>query len=329
MNKKLKEISGFFKIEKLKNDKRIVVFLICLLIATVLWFLNALSKDYSTTISYPVKYVSAPKNQFLANKPPKKLDLKVDAHGFTLLRYKLNLSFSPIILNLTTLTKNLNPDSRGYKVNTSNLVGSVSDQISNEISINNIEPAYIQIKLDSLVTKLVPIKQNFELNFKPQFHLKEPVSIIPEQVKITGPTSILDTIYFLRTEKKMFDELDSNIETSMKILHPQNTTIAPKRFTTKISVERFTEKELKVPIQIQNIPENINIKLFPSEIKLTFLVGLSQFENISSADFKVFVDYKSVSPTNEDLKVNIGAHPSFVQIQRFSPEKVEYLIETN
>ena len=38
----------------------------CLLIATVLWFLNALSKDYSTTIAYPVKYIDAPKNQFLA-----------------------------------------------------------------------------------------------------------------------------------------------------------------------------------------------------------------------------------------------------------------------
>ncbi len=329
MNKKLKEISGFFKIEKLKNDKRIVVFLICLLIATILWFLNALSKDYSTTISYPVKYVSAPKNQFLANKPPEKLDLKVDAHGFTLLRYKLSLSFSPIILNLTSLTKNLNPDSRGYMVNTNNLIGSVSDQISNEISINNIEPAVIQIKFDSLVTKLIPIKPNYELSFKPQFDLKEPVSITPEQAKITGPTSILDTMYFLRTEKKLFGMLDSDKETSMEILHPKNTTISPKKFTINISVERFTEKELKVPIEIQNIPENVNIKLFPSEIKLTILVGLSQFENISSKDFEVFVDYKSVSSTNEDLNVNIGVHPLFVQIQRFSPEKVEYLIETN
>ena len=100
MKIKLSEITGYFKIERLKNDKQIVVFLVCLLIATALWFLNALSKDYSTTISYPVKFVNPPSNQFVSNKLPQKFELQVEAHGFTLLRHKLSLSFSPIVINL-------------------------------------------------------------------------------------------------------------------------------------------------------------------------------------------------------------------------------------
>jgi len=329
MKKKLKEISGFFKVEKFKNDKRVIVFSVCFLIATVLWFLNALSKDYSTTISYPVKYVSAPVNQFLSNEPPAKLFLKVNAHGFTLLRYKLSLSFSPVILNLTTITKNLDQDSQGYMVNTNSLIGRISDQISSEISVNDIDPDFIRLKLDSLVTKLVPIKPIYELSFKPQSDLKEPVSITPEQVKITGSASVLDTIHFLRTKKKIFEKLDSGGEYSVEILHPENTTINQKKVTIQIRVEKFTEKELRIPIQVQNKPENVNIKLFPSEIKLTFLVGLSRFEDITSADFKIFVDYKTITSTNENLKVYIQTYPSFVQSQRFSPENVEYLIETN
>jgi len=329
MKNKLKEISGFFKVEKIRNDKRIIVFALCFLIATVLWFLNALSKDYSTTITYPVKYVSAPSNQFLANKPPAELDLKVDAHGFTLLRYKLSLSFSPIILNLSTITDELNQGSRGYMVNTNSLIRRISDQISSEISINDIEPNFIQIKLDSLKTKLVPVKTNYKLSFKPQFYLKEPVSVCPEQIKITGPSAILDTLVFLRTEQILFEELNSDQENSIEILHPENTTIIPKKITIKILVEKFTEKELKIPIQIQNIPENVKVKLFPSEIKLTFLVGLSEFENIRPADFKVFVDYAAINSTTENLDVYIDSHPSLVQIQRFLPENVEFLIETN
>jgi hypothetical protein len=329
MKKNLKKISGYFKVEKLRNDKRVIVFAVCLLIATVLWFLNALSKDYSATISYRVKYVSAPTNQFLSNEPPSKLDLKVDAHGFTLLRHKLNLSFSPIVLNLTTITNNLNQNSGGYMVNTSTLIRRISDQISNEISINSIEPTYLQIRLDSLLTKFVPVKPNFELTFKPQFNLREPVSVLPKQVKITGPAAELDTIYFLRTEKILFDKLDSDIKKSMEILYPENTSINPKKVSIQIPVEKFTEKELSVPIQIKNIPENVKIKLFPSKIKLTFLVGLSEFENITSANFQVFVDYETINSDNENLKVYIETKPSFIQIQRFSPENVEYLIETN
>ncbi|HYQ59128.1 MAG TPA: hypothetical protein VEP89_17420, partial [Draconibacterium sp.] len=107
MKKNIEKISSYLKVEQLKNDKRVVVFLVCVFIATVLWFLNALEKDYTTTISYPVRYVSPPDHQFLANKPPEKLDLKVDAHGFTLLRHKLSFAYSPIILNLTNITRNL------------------------------------------------------------------------------------------------------------------------------------------------------------------------------------------------------------------------------
>ena len=329
MKKNLKKISGFFKVEKLRNDKRVIVFAVCFLIATILWFLNALSKDYSTTISYPVKYVSAPANQFLANEPPSKLDLKIDAHGFTLLRYKLSLSFSPIILNLTTITNNLNMEPAGFMVNTSNLVRRISDQISSEISIVSIEPAYLRIILDSLLTKSVPVKPSYELEFKPQFDLKAQVSISPKQVKITGPAMVLDTIFFLRTKEETFDKLDSEITKSMEILYPENTNITPKKVTIQIPVEKFTEKKLNVPIQIQNMPENVNVKLFPSEIKLTFLVGLSEFEDITSANFQVYVDYETINSSNENLNIFIDKKPAFVEIQRFTPESVEYLIEIN
>ena len=148
MKKKLNEISGFFKLEKLKNDKRIVVFMVCLLIATVLWFLNALSKEYSTTITYPVKYVNPPGNQFLSNTPPAKFDLKVEAHGFTLLRHKLNLSFSPIVLNLTNTTQNLEGETGAYTIRSETLRSRISDQVSSEIRIIEVLPDFFTLVLD-------------------------------------------------------------------------------------------------------------------------------------------------------------------------------------
>ena len=329
MKQRLSKISGYFKIEKLKNDKRIIVFLVCLLIATSLWFLNALSKDYSTTLSYPVKYNNPPKNQFLANQPPSKMELKVNAHGFTLLRHKLNLSFSPIVLNLTSITKDIEPSSNGYRINTNTLIRRISDQVSSEIAINNIQPEIFFIKLDSLKTKIVPVRTNIELNFNPQFNLKEPVIANPKQVEITGPAAILDTIYFLYTEEEIFNKLYAEINKTLKIIHPENTTIKPEKIKLKILVEKFTEKEIKIPIQIRNKPEKANIKLFPSEIKLTILVGLSEFENVDASKFEVFVDYKNNKTEIENLEVTVQSKLPNVQIIRFTPESVEHLIETN
>ena len=329
MNKNINRIPQYFRIEKIRNDKRIVVYLVCVLIATALWFLNALSKDYSTTISYPVKYVNPPSRQFLANQPPSKLDLKVDAHGFTLLRHKLSLSFSPIVLNLGTITRDLTPLNGTYQVHTSDLLRRIRSQVSNEITIVEIQPEYIPIVLDSLKTKTVPVKANLNLEFRPQYNLQKPVQLNPRQVKITGPSAIIDTIQSLPLERLSLKELDQNMATNVKLIFPEKTEVNPEKVLVTIEVEKYTEKEIKIPIRVKNKPDGVNVKLFPSEVKVTCLVGLSEFENVTANDFSAVVDYKNVSNGTKTLALKIEQKSSFIQVVRFSPESVEYLTETD
>lgn len=328
MNKKIEKIPGYAKVEKLKNNKQAIAFLVCVLIATALWFLNALSKDYSTTISYPVKYVNPPARQFLANEPPSKLELKVDAHGFTLLRHKLSLSFSPIILNLTNITRGVQPKNRTYEVVSNRHLKRIASQISNEISIREVQPDVLYIILDSLKSKSVPIKAAIELAFKPQFNLKNPLALSPIEVMITGPAATIDTIHFLYTENKTYNDLDASIDKNLEILHPEKTTIVPEEVALKVNIEKFTEKELKIPVQIKNKPADVNLKLFPSEIKLTCLVGLSEFDEINSTDFSAVVDYATINASSSKLAIQITLKPSFIELIRYTPENVEYLIET-
>ncbi|MEZ5103927.1 MAG: hypothetical protein R2757_05500 [Draconibacterium sp.] len=329
MNKTLQNISGFFKIEKLKNDKQLVVFLVCLLIASILWFLNALSKDYSTVVSYPVKYVNPPKNQFLANKPPDKLDLKVDAHGFTLLRHKLSLSFSPIVLNLTNITKDLNSNSGAYSVNSRTLISRISSQVSNEITITEVQPDVLQFEFDSLQTKTVPVKLNIATEFSPQFNLKVPVYAVPAEVKVTGPSNIIDSIQFIYSKPKTYTKIGNNIEKTVELILPEKTTVSPQKVILKIEVEKFTEKELKIPITIRNKPENTTVKLFPSEVKILISVGLSEFDKIKPTDFEASVDFNTIEDGMQDIAVTIDKKPVSNQVIRYNPERVEFLVETN
>lgn len=329
MNKSINKLPGYLRIEKIRNDKRIIAYLVCVLIATALWFLNALSKDYSTTVSYPVKYVSPPSRQFLANQPPAKLDLKVEAHGFTLLRHKLNLSFSPIVLNLTNITKGVQPESGTYQIPSSSLLRRVSSQVSNEINIQEILPEVIPIVLDSLKTKTVPVQANINIEFRPQYNLQKPYQISPRQVKITGPSGIIDTIGSLQLDKLTLKELDRNMATNVKVLYPDKTEVEPTKVLVTIEVEKYTEKEIKIPLIVKNKPDSVSVKLFPSEIKVTCLVGLSEFEDVNAKDFSATVDFDMINNDIKNLNVRLEQKSSFIQIVRFSPETVEYLIETD
>ncbi|MDO8952319.1 MAG: CdaR family protein, partial [Draconibacterium sp.] len=258
MNKDLTDITDHIKVVKLRNNKRIVVFLICLAIATILWFLNALSKNYSANVSYPVKYINPPENQFLANRTPVKLDLKIDGQGFTLLRYKL-LSFSPIVIDIKTVTKNLESNSGTYKVVSKNLIGEVSDQLSSEIKIIEINPEILEIVLDSLITKTVRVELDINVDFVPHFNLKTPIKTIPDKVEITGPTIALEKISVVKTKVNILNKLDADVRQEIELIHPEKTTISPEKVNLIIEVEKYTEKEIKIPVEIINKPDKVRI----------------------------------------------------------------------
>ncbi len=328
MNKNISKLSKLLKVGKIRDNSRIIVFLICLAIATSFWFLNALSKDYSAVISYPVKFVNSPANRFLAGKTPAKLDLEINGQGFTLLRFKL-LAFAPIKIDVDNITKYLESDSGTYKVISSNLIQQVTEQLSGEIKINKITPEVFTIVLDSLITKTVKVALDVNVDFEPQFNLKSPVTTIPQEVKITGPAILLRKISVLNTKVNIMNKLNSSFKQEIELIHPEKTSISPEKVSLLIDVEKYTEKELRIPVKILNSPENAHIKLFPSEIKVVFSVGLSRFENVKISDFGASVDYNSIVKDVNNLTVNLYKKPSFIQDLRFVPEKVEFLIERN
>jgi YbbR domain-containing protein len=329
MSRKIDKIPILNKVEKLLQNKQAIVFVVCILIASTLWFLNALSKPYSTTISYPVKFVNAPKNQFIANTPVDKLELKVDAYGFTLLRHKLSLSLSPIIFSISNITSTADANNGVYNISSNQLNRFVSSQISNEITVREINPEIITLVLDSLKTKEIAVAPNIDLQFKPQFKLKKSVRIQPETAKITGPAAIVDTLSGIYTEKKVFENIDSDFKQVLKLVVADKITIQPELVEVSIEVEKFTEKELNVPITIQNKPENIIVKLFPSEVKVNFLVGLSEFESITPASFVFGVDYESLNSNSNSANITLSRVPENIEMLRFTPNTVEFLIESN
>ncbi len=328
MIKNFSEISGNFEIEKLRNNKRVAVFLTCLLISTVLWIMNALSKDYTTTISYPVKFIHPPVNQFLGGGAPSDFTLTAKGKGFVLLQHKI-LTYSPIEIDISQITQNAEKFSGIYKIASRNLLGTVSTQVSSDITISEIKPELLEIILDSLSTKTVPVEIDLNVDFDSQMHLKTKVTTNPDMVEITGPSIVLDNISAVKTKVNITNKLNASIQQEIELIHPEKTTIVPEKVTINIEVEKYTEKELKVPVEIFNKPDNVQLKLFPSEIKLFCSVGLSRFDSIKASDFGVAVDYNSIINDVNSLGLTIFKQPELVQNIKMNPEKVEFLIESD
>ncbi|MEE3147668.1 MAG: YbbR-like domain-containing protein, partial [Bacteroidota bacterium] len=93
-----------------------------------------------------------------------------------------------------------------------------------------------------------------------------------------------------------------------------------------LSVDKFTEGSVSVPLQLINVPANVTAKVFPKRINVIFNVNLSNYELVKSSDFKVVVDFDQVDDSSTSLTPEVKEAPVYVRDIRLSESTVQYLL---
>jgi hypothetical protein len=134
----------------LKENNRPLIFLVCLMIATVLWLVKAMEKHYESTVSMPVEFTNLPQDKVLVNTPPSRLIIKLKASGFTLLRQKFGLTLIPINFNVKLFTNNAleNKNLTDFFVLSDKYTSQIANQISSEITVLDVSPDTLFFKFD-------------------------------------------------------------------------------------------------------------------------------------------------------------------------------------
>ena len=320
---------GFLRKGLRRQDKRIFIYLICVGIATIFWFLNALSKNYTVDLNFPVRYTNLPKNKILVNEPPKEFTLQVNSFGFTLLRHKLKLSFSPLVFNVNEFTRNMMETTKqtGYTILTSQYLDEIADQLSSELKVLSISPDTLHFNFDQIVKKTVKVYPNVQIDLKKQYQLSGPIRTKPDSITVFGPKSILDTLSQISTRFQSFKSVSEAIQRNVSLEEYDNIELDNQRIVLIIPIEEYTESQLSIPVSIINKPDSINVKLFPNRVAVTYMVGLSRYSEILPGDFKLSVSWNDINPDNSRLKIEVLALPPFVKSVKIIPQEVEYLIE--
>jgi hypothetical protein len=312
-----------------KNDKKVGIYLICVFISTAFWFLNALNKNYSIDLAFPVEYINLPTNKALVNDPPDKFLLHVNAHGFTLLRYKLSAAFAPLVFDVNEYTDNLmqKTERSEFAIPTRQFVGRLAQQLGDEIEVVMVSPDTLKFKFDQMVSRSIRVKPDVKITLKQQYLISGSIQTKPEYVKVFGPLTILDTLRFVQTQPRQYEMASSQINEKIAIQPIGRLRFEPSEVEMTIPVEEFTESHLTVPVYLKDCPDSLLVKLFPGAVDLTFTVGLSHFSEVGPQDFKLVVDCNEIKEHKTRLRVSVESAPTLVGSLKISPEELEYLIE--
>ncbi len=291
---------------------------LCIALALTLWLLVKLSEEFVTTREVKIEYL-LPKNRSFIETPPASLITTVQGTGWNLMSNYLYRKEILIKFNL--------PEKPSFTINGSILKNKIEQALSN-LDIQDINYDFILLNMDGLDKKKLPIRLVSDLEFAAQHQLKDPVNIQPDSVIIAGPLSLLDSLKDWPTNLLQLKDLKTAFRTTLPLVQPENLELKlnPKEITVAAEVEQNTQKDLFIPVQILNGHDSLNI--FPQNIRISCIVGLSNFDRLSSSDFTLEVNFAEVSPnsTNNTLPIYLSKSPAFVKQVKLDKESVEYYL---
>jgi hypothetical protein len=316
--------------EKVKVNKKLLIYLFFLIISIALWYLNALSKDYSTFIDYNVRYENFPKGKALIKELPEKLSFKVKGLGFSILKHKLLAYTTSITLPIDNFRLDISRKDNQYIyfLLTRYTKDWISSQLGTDIQLVEIQPDTLIFNFTDVIEKKVAVRPALTLQFEKQYMQNGHISVRPDSVIVSGPQVMIDTITGIYTKDIKTRNLKDTLKQELELNPFKRITCNTSKVSVMVPVEKFTELSLSIPIETSNAPDGLKIRTFPSSVSVSCIVGLSAYDKMSPYMFRAVVDYNNLIVNHPSkVKVDLVKSPLNAQNIRFYPKSVEYIIE--
>jgi hypothetical protein len=307
---------------KLSNIKVVVL---CVAAATTFWVLNALNKDnYSTIVDYPVQWEYDQKNYIPVKSLPNSIQIEISGNGWDLLRKYFNISGTayPILLQ--------SPAEKKYLLS-ADLKRSLGEFIT-PTQLENVLGDTIHYQIDRIVTKtLRPVLDSLSYSFDKNIALEGKVNFIPDQLEITGPSSVLEAFEGNYPVALNASKINSNF--SGKVPLTVDEPLAPliqlkqKEIQVSFSVLSYLEGNKRLKIKKINFPSNVKISNEELIPVLSYLIEESDLPQLKDLQFEAVLDYRKRNRTDSTLQIEVSPNPRFLKEVRISPPQIKLKYE--
>lgn len=306
-----------------KNKRSVLTFLVFLVISTALWLLIKLSNDYSTQTTFSLQLEEVPADKWISS-PELAVKMSLNTDGFHTLRCKMIREPKRVV----TIPLNEVP----YRQETGNTYSFSSQYVAERIAdflgigtsdvVMNDDKVYFN--MDMLKSKVVPIAFQSDIKTQRQYDVYGIPTIDPSTITIFGPQEVIDTVKSVKTVKVSKVNVNQGFHETVGLdLLGGTIRSNVKEVTVEVNVEKFTEKDIEVPIKVSG---GLRVRFFPETMKVKCLVAIKDYASIVPEDFSVAVDRQQLENLQPLLDVRLASWPQYVQVLSTSPDKVEYLI---
>lgn len=309
-------------------SRRVSTFFVCLVLATIFWFLHMLSKEYNEVVCFPVEYVNFPKDKVVSNRLPDSLNIEVRTTGFSLLPFSFGESPQKIRIDVATAQKLSGSDYFYFAANTR--IDRIARQLGSRFAPVRVQPDTIFFNYSKKATRLVPVHPRLHVECATDYRLADSVTASPANVLISGSEALVKRVNFVETEVKTIKDVDESTTVPLKIAttgEQRQLTIDPVSVNAVVKVAKFTEGSVQINVTAKNLPPGYKLQTIPSKVKVTYVTAVDEFKNVNAEMFNAVVDYKHIQAGSKKLKVTLSRVPLNVRGVRVEPEQVEFILK--
>jgi len=315
-------------IEKIKNalkKRKAKLFFLFLFLSSLAWFISNLSIRYQGNTTFELEFVNPPDSMMLVSASKKNMDVRLDAVGFQFLTF--NLIRRKVEINLSEAQEK----GRRYYVTSEAGKRQIDKQMTNGVKLLDVAMDTLFFEFYSVISKKVPVKSMLSTTFAQNYLLDGEIHIVPDSIIIKGPKNEVDAVEYVKTNTVRLSDLNENFTLTTQLIKEPSlvkTQFSKENVQLSGSVSRFSEKVIRVPVQVINLPENTSAQTFPEEVSVLIKASITDLKKIGVADLRVIGDYKSIRESGQNsMPLSISKQPAAVHSVELSQKHVDFILK--
>lgn len=305
------------------NWKNIFLFVLFLILSFIFWLMLFFQRDIEATYKIPLKYTHIPDDEVFDVALPDDIEIRVADKGSEIFRYTFTLKDS-IEIDIARYKEERIKNLQG-----SELMQLIREKLSQSTNLKAYYPVNISLATSKLQKKELKVVFDGVITTSRSNLVADSVTFLPATVTAYGSQNQLSEIQSAVTEYTLINNLKATSQLKVKLMPVNGVKFVPGEVDIYIPVMEYTERTFEVPVTARNVPSNIDVKFFPSQVEVSFSVTLDEYRKIAPEDFEVELDYLEFYKNgNGRVDLKLSKVPSTVRNVKLSPSSVEFLFES-